>query len=216
MFGRTHKPTTAIRDLIGTVVLLLVSISPLHAVNPDQACGAGSQRQRKEAGLRATATEILRIIKSKDGSAFLRYVDKDGMAVWGGILPPREIKREFRQKEGLYCLIFSTECVASTKFPGGAYINTEKWKISYAEWLVENSPTKIEFEMFYGGEDSPCTANVAIQRIKKPHPAEDTFELGFNYRNGKWLLRSTPAWPEGIANRFTEVPGKQEHDLGAL
>jgi hypothetical protein len=201
MFGRTRRPTTSFRDLIGTVVLLLVSISPLRAVNPDEACGSGPQRQRKEAELRATVTQILRIIKSKDGSAFLRYVDKDGLGVWGGTLAPSEIKREFHHKQGLYCLLFSTECVASTKFPNGAYINIEKWKISYAEWLEENSPTKIEFEMFYGGEDSPCTANVAIRRIKTIRPAEETFELGFNYRNGKWLLRSTPAWPEGIAGK---------------
>ena len=111
-----------------------------------------------------------------------------------------EIRHEFRQKDGLYCLLFSTPCIASAKFPGSEYINKEKWKISYSEWLARNPSPKIEIEMFYGGEEERCHANVAIRARQKSPLMEETFELGFRLRRDeKWMLEATPAWPEGIA-----------------
>jgi hypothetical protein len=196
---RWNGSRASIRNLIGFLVLLTASNLCLSAQNEDRACGTKAEQQQKEVQLRLTMAKMLRIIRAKDASAFLGFVDKGGFAVWGGILSPSDIKREFLNKQGLYCLLISTECIASTRFPNGAYINLDKWQISYREWLEQNSSTKIEIEMFFGGEDAHCTANLSIRRIKKLRPAEETFELGFNYRSGKWVLRSTPAYPEGTA-----------------
>ena len=187
------------RSIVGLLVLLVAPASCLNGLTSDESCGTKVEQQKREAQLRTTVTEMLKVIRSKNSTAFLRYVDKDGVWLWGGNLAPSEIKREFRYKQGLYCLLFSTGCIATTKFPNEAHIDLDRWKISYADWLKQNSPTKTEIDMFYGGEDMPCVANVSIRRINKPRPAQETFELGFRYRNGAWLLRATPAYPEGIA-----------------
>ena len=194
-----NRARAAIRNVVGLFVLLTTPVLCMRAQNVDEACGTKAEQQKKEVQLRATVAEMLRVIKSRDSSAFLKYVDKEGVSIWGGILTPSEIKREFRHKQGIYCLLLSTGCIASASFPNGTYINVDKWQISYAEWLQQNSPTKTEIEMFYGDKDTPCVANVSIRRIKESHPAQETFELGYNYRSGRWLFRGTPAYPEGIA-----------------
>jgi hypothetical protein len=202
---------TSFQRAIGACIILCASTSAMYA-QQDDPCGTQAERQQKETSLRETVSVILHAIQSKNSPLVLKHVDKQGIATWGDELSVSEIKREFQQKSGFYCLLFSTACIASTEYAGRAYINTEKWKISYSEWLAKNISPKIEIEMFYGGEDQPCHANVAIRTREKSPTMEETFELGFAYRaNNSWMLVSTPAWPEGIAGRMNGYWNDQEH-----
>lgn len=179
-------------------ILLSSSIEPLHS-QENAGCGDKLEQNRRETQLRATTTELTDVIAKENGPGLLKFVGKPGFYVWGGLLSPRDIRDEISRKDGIYCLFFSTACLASAKFPNGAYVNSAKWAISYSDWLKKYSPTKTEIEMFYGGADDPCTANVAVRSLSNTKPDQLTFEIGFDYRDGSWQLRSTPAWPEGIA-----------------
>jgi hypothetical protein len=167
-------------------------------------CGNRSQRDQKEAELRATVADTLKEIRSGDASSFLNRVDDRGIWVSGDLITVTELKRQFRKKEELYCLLFLSSCLSSTKLPGD--LQTQ-WKLSYAEWLTKNVSPKVEIDMGYGGNEEPCAANVSIRAKEKPQSMPETFELGFDYRGGRWLFRRTPAYPTGIASRTSRHLG---------
>jgi hypothetical protein len=192
----------------GACIIAFAFLSPLALVTSAKSetdpCGNGAQRDQKEVELRATVADTLKEIQSGDASSFLSRVDDRGIWVSGDLITVAELKRQFRNKEELYCLLFSSSCLSSAKLPGDLQA---QWKLSYAEWLTKNGSPKVEIDMGYGGDEEPCTANVSIRASDKPQSMPETFELGFDFRGGRWLFRRTPAYPPGIASRTSRHLG---------
>jgi hypothetical protein len=207
---RIDVQIASVRRTVVAFALLCGSVSAWCAQPDADQCGTPGQRKVKEVALRSTVTEVLQAIRSKNAPAFLMHTDDRGVWFWGGLLSVNEIKREFREKEGLYCLLFSSPCLASTKFPSDVDADLSTWKMSYREWLERNSPTTVEIDMGYGGEEEPCSANVSVRAGQKSRSMPETFELGFDYRGDRWLFRCTPAYPKGIARGITDYFGDQE------
>jgi hypothetical protein len=190
----------SIRNIVGIWIMVTGSISTMCAQAADvTVCGTEAQEKQKEISLRATAMEVLRTIRLKDSEAFAGHIYKDGMGIGGDVAftPLSEIKAQFRRRQGIYCLLFSTPCLASAKFPNDPAdgVDLSKWKISYSEWLILNHPSKVEIEMIDTGGVEICGGDVYVRGRRKLKSAPDSLELGFTYMNGKWAVSHIPVFP---------------------
>jgi hypothetical protein len=181
-------------------LLFLFSDLGLFALTSEETCGSKDEIARKDISLRTTASGLLKVIQRHSGPEFMAFVDSNGIFVDGGHLSQREIQNEFRQKTGLYCLLFSTKCLTSAKFPRDVQFDPFDQPESYSDWIAHAGKSTLETSIFYGGEDKPCIATVFVHKDRASHIFPETIELGFVSRNGIWKFDLTPTAPKGIAS----------------
>ncbi len=186
------------RNILGFFVFTTVLTPLIHAQDSEvTTCGTAAQEKQKKISLRAAATQVLTAIRLKSTGAFLDHVAGFGMGIGGDVAPTPldEIKRQIRQRRGIYCLLFSSSCLASAKLPADPDVDWSKWKISYSEWLQLNRPPKIEIEMIDTGGVDYCGGDVTVRGSQRLESAPDTLGLGFVFEKGKWVLTHTPNFP---------------------
>ncbi len=179
--------------------LVLVIGNPLSTIftiagNP---CGEGSKEQdAKKVLLIQTANRLLRVIKKKDIVGFVGLLSRRGAGF--GVDQPfqsvGQIKNQLEKREGVYCLLFSTQCISTSNY--ALLFSTDpvlsKWKISYSEWLNTSQWLAIEGELLDAPNGDFCGGLVTAHRREGSKNAPDVIELEFIFENGRWRLANTP------------------------
>lgn len=172
---------------------LLILSMPSFAKN---VCGTPTQERQKEKAFPVTALEVLRAIKYGDSAAFLNHVSKYGIGFGVDVeqTPLITIKRDFRAKAGVYCLLFSTNCLPSIE--NEYWMKHDEvlsgWKISYYDWLQSNDLSNVDFEIIDDGGVDVCGADIIVHSKAIIASAPQTLELVFVFEGGKWMLDGTP------------------------
>jgi len=127
-------------------VLLFIFCLPVIAFASGP-CGGEKEQAQLYKTLHRRGMLVLKAIEQKNSAALMKYFDPRGVGFGGDRAPIslNEISRQLRMKEGVYCLFFSTPCIATSK-SARSIVGDEKlssWKISYAEWLMINEPYTI-------------------------------------------------------------------------
>jgi len=135
-------------------------------------------------------------IEHKNIAGFMRYVRSLGVGfgVDQAPLSYEEIDRQLKMKKGIYCLIFSTPCIATNDPEKGfrADVELSKWKISYAEWLGLNKPYLTEIELRDDDGSDACGGAFTVHGRADIKTAPKDLELVFIFENGRWMLTNTP------------------------
>ena len=182
-----------IRTNVVVVAVLMVLVS---AVANAADCGKGNLRKSREVSLRRTGISVANAIEQRNSAAFLRYVSPLGVGfgVDGVWLYIDDIQRQIKRKEGVYCLLFSTSCIATSDPKNGFKSNEElsKWRISYAEWLGINRPYSTEVELEDDDGSGVCGGAFTVYGRAKVKDTPDSLKLEFIFENGRWMFANTP------------------------
>jgi hypothetical protein len=175
-------------------VVLVVLLAPVVTFAVD--CGRGNLRESRKVSLHRTGISVVMAIEHRDIAGFMRYVRHQGVGfgVDQGPLSVEEIGRQLKMKEGIYCLLFSTPCIATSDPTKGFRVDEElsKWKISYAEWLALNKPYMTEIELEDDDPSEVCGGVFTVHGRANIKTAPKDFELVFIFENGRWMLTNTP------------------------
>jgi hypothetical protein len=175
------------------LALLTICVSSIAAENGP--CGGEKNQEYLSKALLQKGMLVLKAIEQRNEAVFIRHVSRRGMGF--GVDVPftsvDKIRAQLRQKQGVYCLLFSTPCIAMTNFTKDTRADSvlSEWKISYAEWLSLNTPYSAEVEL---GDDASemCGGVVTVRGRAKLKSAPSVLELLFSYENGIWVLVNTP------------------------
>ena len=173
------------------MLLLLVVCSIAHS----QDCGSGELRQARTASLRRSGIAVLKTIEQKETEGLAGYVGHDGLAF--GVdkyrLSQEELRTQFTNKEGAYCLFFSTACIPKMgRFKGLESDEIlSKWKISYDDWLGINKTHSIYTDLTDDGGAEGCSGEFIVQTQNEMKNAPNDIELDFSFENGRWWLVDT-------------------------
>lgn len=190
--GRGIFNRNIIRVAVAFTLLALGIPASSSEVNP---CGDSKQQDSMKTLLIHTARSVLNAIKNRDGSSLIGYLSPRGagFGVDQPMITVDDIKRQLNSKRGVYCLLFSTACIArndsEVRFQSDSVLS--QWKISYAEWLNLNSPYPIEGELL-DDVGNLCGGLIAVRGRHKTAMAPNVLELEFIFENGAWRLANTP------------------------
>jgi len=180
-----------IRLLVAGLFMLL---APVTTFATD--CGRGSLRESRKVSLHRAGISVVMAIEHRNIAGFMRYVRPPGVGfgVDQGPLSVEEIGRQLKLKEGIYCLLFSTPCIATSDPTKGFRVDEElsKWKISYAEWLELNKPYMTEIELEDDDPSNVCGGVFTVHGRADIKTAPKDLELVFIFENGRWMLTNTP------------------------
>lgn len=183
----------AVRFVVASAWLLML-LTPAVTFATD--CGRGSLRESKKVSLHRAGMSVVMAIEHRNIASFMRYVRPPGVGfgVDHGPLSVEEIDRQLKMKEGIYCLMFSTPCIATSDSTKGFRVDVElsKWKISYAEWLALNKPYMTEIELEDDDPSEVCGGVFIVHGRADIKTAPKDLELVFIFENGRWMLTNTP------------------------
>ena len=179
--------------LMGAMFLLLVVGGVAHS----QACGSGKSRQARTASLRQSGIAVLKAIAQKNTEGLLGYVDSSGIAFGPDktTLSRADLRNQFTQREGAYCLFFSTACIPKMgRFKGlesDEFLS--RWKISYFEWLILNKSHSIDVELEDDDGIRGCRGYFNADAGREMENAPSSIEFDFTFYKGRWWLVGTVA-----------------------
>ncbi|MFQ5684738.1 MAG: hypothetical protein ACE5HC_15905 [Candidatus Binatia bacterium] len=148
--------------------------------------GQTSERDKKLLeDLNAAGEKLVQIIKDADTEGFIRLCDSDGIGLEPDIeLTIDDIRNQMRQKKGLYCLLFDTECLQEES-------GNDSYK-SYRDLFRSAHNLKISASLSYEFPEGRL-GGVGVKWEGDPDPSEVTSgkqfpAFMFIYRNSTWKL----------------------------
>jgi hypothetical protein len=146
--------------------------------------------------LQRTGIAVANAIQKRDNAAFLRFVSHWGVGFGMDKVPLsyHDIQLQIKKKEGVYCLLFSTSCIA-TSDPANGFRGDEElseWRVSYAEWLGVNQPFSTEAELKDDDGSGVCGGFFRINARVEMKGAPNFIEFTFAFENGRWIFTNTP------------------------
>jgi len=182
----------SIRFRVG--IAMLIYLLPTIAAAKD--CGTGSRRKSLEVSLNKTAMSLLNAIEQRNIAEFMSYISPRGVGfgVDQDSTYSQEIMHQIKMKKDIYCLLFSTPCIATSDPAKGfrSDIELSKWKISYAEWLRKNTPLSTEVELVDNDGSDACGGSVTVHRRVGSDDSPEELGLAFLLDHGRWVFTNTP------------------------
>lgn len=145
--------------------------------------------EAKNEELKNVAEAVLRSIQAGDADGFMTFASEDGVCfgVDCDSEPLEQMRRNIREKNGFYCLLFDTECERKTVLEMWKRANHKgdiKSVHSFKDSLKSSQRKKMTFS-----SESMISVEFEDQDNSSGHKSWDV-DLGFAQEDGKWKLVS--------------------------
>jgi hypothetical protein len=139
--------------------------------------------------LRLQAAALINAIVSADSESVLKSLWHSGLMIGDSFpTPVSDVRRQFLNHGGLYCLFFDSSCMAAPR-NAALWSNDPVLKalpVSFREWLKRAGTPRLETVFLDAPMGKYCNASVMVfsQRTAVP----ENIEFAFTYLHGRWNL----------------------------
>ena len=181
-----------------TLVPLLICIATLQFVSVHaggQIAAHESDHDKLQRALEQSAVDLIGILEKREPAALLDIISKRGVVF--GLEPPPiqwdEVRRQFAQKRGTYCLLFDSECArkedAAARKKAGAPDRKEPL-YSYREMfrLFQKRSMRVSVSGSPRGWGGQVTITFLPMAENESEGQPELINFLFAYERGQWKL----------------------------